>query len=134
MHAFAPIILSGFLYSALSMRGTDAKAKLSLSTQAACSLVGWLAVAAMSLASGSIAPLGVFTMSQLVWLSPLNINSLWTCPHLCARGETQPTVSFYTPQNALGELLDIYMGYENYHVGALDVIDHAISMLMLLLV
>ena len=84
--------------------------------QAAASLAGWLLVASLSVGAGSAAPLGMYLVSQLVWLSPLNLNFIWTCPHLCAAGSGQPTVSFYTPTNPLGAALDVYMGFENYHV------------------
>ena len=57
----------------------------------------------------------LYAGSQLLWLSPLNLNWLWTCPHLCVPG-SRPTVSFYTPDSALGGVLDAYMGWENYHV------------------
>ena len=83
------------------------------------SLMPWVTssvVAGFSVAHASAAPLGLYVASQLVWLSPLNINWIWTCPHLCEAGGEQPTVSFYTPPNWLGALLDAYMGWENYHV------------------
>jgi hypothetical protein len=73
-------------------------------------------VAALSAAQHSAAPLGLFLASQAAYLSPLNPNYLWTCPHLCVPGTTQPTVSFYTPDGPLGAALDLYMGWENYHV------------------
>jgi len=31
-------------------------------------------------------------------------------------GTRQPTVSFYTPEGPVGTLMDLYMGYEGYHV------------------
>ena len=73
-------------------------------------------MAGLSVGAGSAAPLGMYLVSQLVWLSPLNLNFIWTCPHLCEAGSGQPTVSFYTPTNPLGAALDAYMGFENYHV------------------
>merc|ERR1711879_600511 len=77
---------------------------------------GWLVVALISNRLESAAPFGLFVFSQYVYLSPLNINWLWTCPHVCRAGSQQPTVSFYTPANPFGWLLDAYMGWENYHV------------------
>ena len=54
----------------------------------------------------SAAPLALSLTSSIYWLSPLNINWIWTCPHLCLRGSEQPTVSFYTPKGPLGAMLD----------------------------
>ena len=79
-------------------------------------LASWLLVVSASASSGSAAPWLFYASSQLLWLSPLNLNWLWTCPHLCVPGSRQPTVSFYTPDTALGGVLDAYMGWENYHV------------------
>lgn len=89
-----------------------------LALQAACTASAYAAVAAYSAYSGSLAPLGLYVGSSALWLSPLNPNWVWTCPHLCdpAEREAQPTVSFYTPPNPIGAALDAYMGWENYHV------------------
>lgn len=64
----------------------------SLLVQAAASVGGWALVAGASAATGSAAPLLLYVGSQLVWLSPLNPNWIWTCPHVCAHGSRQPTV------------------------------------------
>ena len=67
---------------------------------------------------------------RLRWMTSC-IARIWTCPHVCQKAsqpaegsadppptlpEPQPTVSFYTPANAFGGLLDVYMGFENYHM------------------
>jgi hypothetical protein len=66
-----------------------------LALQAACTASAYAAVAAYSAYSGSLAPLGLYVGSSALWLSPLNPNWVWTCPHLCdpAEREAQPTVS-----------------------------------------
>ncbi len=115
VHLLAPFVFVGYITSAIGIRG-DAPLRASLVTQAAASLAGWFAILAVSVARASAAPLLFVVGSQLLWLSPLNLNWLWTCPHLCEAGSSQPTVSFYTPRNTAGALLDAYMGYENYHV------------------
>jgi hypothetical protein len=116
VHALAPAVFAGYLTSALRSPISNSAMRRSLAVQAAASLAGWLLVAALSVEAGSAAPLGMYLLSQLVWLSPLNLNFIWTCPHLCEAGSGQPTVSFYTPANYLGAALDAYMGFENYHV------------------
>ena len=116
VHALAPAVFAGYLASALRSPIGNAGVRRALAVQAAASLAGWLLVAGLSVGAGSAAPLGMYLVSQLVWLSPLNLNFIWTCPHLCEAGSGQPTVSFYTPTNQLGAALDVYMGFENYHV------------------
>ena len=116
VHTLAPAVFAGYLASALRSPIANSAMRRSLALQAAASLAGWLLVAALSVEAGSAAPLGMYLVSQLVWLSPLNLNFIWTCPHLCEAGSGQPTVSFYTPTNYLGAALDAYMGFENYHV------------------
>ena len=120
VHAIAPIAFAGYLVAAIR---TDDQAnpalRRSLAVQACASLCGYLGIAALSVSQASWAPLGFYLASSLFWLSPLNINFAWTSPHPCQRGDSgqlQPTVSFYTPRNAFGALLDVYMGWENYHV------------------
>ena len=116
VHTLAPAVFAGYLASALRSPIANSAMRRSLALQAAASLAGWLLVAALSVEASSPAPLGMYLVSQLVWLSPLNLNFIWTCPHLCEAGSGQPTVSFYTPTNPLGAALDVYMGFENYHV------------------
>ena len=120
VHALAPVSFAGYAYAALRTGG-DAEATLrrSLAIQASASLAGYLAVAAVSLEQSSIAPLAFYLASSALWLTPLNINWVWTSPHIChndSKQQLQPTVSFYTPPNLAGKLLDVYMGFENYHL------------------
>jgi len=136
VHAIAPIAFTGYAVAALRTDSdADPAVRRSLVVQASASLLGYLAVASLSFAEGSWAPLLFYLTSSAVWLSPLNPNWIWTCPHVCQRsdmrdqidkvgaanqrtesaGTLQPTVSFYTPSNVLGVLLDMYMGFENYH-------------------
>lgn len=116
VHALAPLLFAGYTAAALRNPNADGTLSRALAVQAAASLSCWLVVAGFSVAHASAAPLGLYVASQLVWLSPLNINWIWTCPHLCEAGSGQPTVSFYTPEGPLGAALDAYMGWENYHV------------------
>lgn len=118
VHALAPLALLGYVVAAIRADAERVQPKLrnSLVAQAAASLAGYALVTELSLARDSPAPLALFLLSSFVWLSPLNPNWIWTCPHLSKEGTEQPTVSFYTPDNGLGALLDLYMGYENYHV------------------
>ncbi len=124
MHLLAPLLFLGYCGSALLRPpGGDRSLRLSLAIQAACSLTGWALVVGVCAATRSAAPFGFFAGSQLLYLSPLNPNWIWTCPHTCEQprdarpeSEPQPTVSFYTPDNPLGAALDAYMGYENYHL------------------
>lgn len=131
LHGVAPLVFVGFGASALRSElavggepgdeaaGTPRAERAvtrSLAAQAAASLSGWLLVAAASCSLDSVAPLALYTASQLLWLSPLNLNFVWTCPHVCTPGTQQPTVSFYTPDGPLGACLDAYLGWENYHV------------------
>ena len=87
-----------------------------VAVQSISQLYGWAAVATLCASADSYMPWVFYTVSQALWLSPLNVNWLWTNPHICERGSNQPTVSFYTPQDGLGQWLDFYMGWENYHV------------------
>lgn len=96
--------------------GAQPALRRSLITQAGASLATYCLVVAICCAQQSVAPLTLYVISSAAWLSPLNPNWIWTCPHLCDKDRAQPTVSFYTPDNALGSILDIYMDYENYHV------------------
>lgn len=116
VHALAPVVFAAYLASALRGPTASSAVSRSLALQATASLAGWLLVAALSVEAASAAPLGMYLVSQFVWLSPLNLNFIWTCPHLCEAGSGQPTVSFYTPAGWLGATLDAYMGFENYHV------------------
>ena len=143
VHAIAPIAFAGYLGAALRAERTPATANVrsSLAIQAAASLVSYAAVIGVCAARDSAAPLLFYLASSIAWLCPLNPNWIWTSPHLCERkhaaggsgsgghrgadpvamagapeDEPQPTVSFYTPPNAIGTLLDMYMGFENYHV------------------
>jgi fatty acid desaturase len=88
----------------------------SIAIQSSSQLLVWLLVLGLSMLRESAWPLAMCLASQLLWLSPLNPNWLWTCPHLCEKGSGQPTVSFYTPDGPLGAALDAYMGWENFHV------------------
>ena len=88
----------------------------SIAIQSIAQLSSWLLIVAVCAVEASAWPWLMYAGSQLLWLSPLNLNWLWTCPHLCERGSRQPTVSFYTPDSPLGKVLDAYMGWENYHV------------------
>ena len=134
VHAIAPVAFAGYAVAALRAdNGTDRALQTSLVAQALASLAGYLAIVGVCMVEGSWSPL-VFTLaSSLYWLSPLNVNWVWTCPHVCQAGAVrgsdgwndnsegegaeplQPTVSFYTPNNIFGHLLDVYMGFENYH-------------------
>ena len=135
VHAIAPIAFAGYVGAALRTdRTADPALRRSLALQASAQLLGYCGVAALSAYTSSWAPLGLYLGSSLAWLSPLNPNWIWTCPHVCqlpavakagasgaglgARGtaQPQPTVSFYTPRNAAGAALDVYLGFENYHV------------------
>ena len=117
LHAVAPLLFAVSIgLRSAPADGADPAVSRSLAIQAAASLAGWTAVAAASVAEGSAAPMLFYVGSQVLWLSPLNPNWLWTCPHLCEKGSAQPTVSFYTPDDAVGAAIDAYCGYENYHV------------------
>ena len=87
-----------------------------IAVQSLAQLSVWALVVAVCASTDSWWPFAFYVGSQALWLSPLNLNWLWTCPHLCEEGSGQPTVSFYTPDSPLGGLLDAYMGWENYHV------------------
>ena len=130
VHAIAPVAFAGYLAAALRADSSPSTAvtRTALAVQAAASLVGYALVLGVCLHRESAAPLLFYLASSVAWLSPLNPNWIWTSPHLCEPSATpesaeaeeavapQPTVSFYTPDNALGAMLDVYMGYENYHV------------------
>lgn len=118
VHALGPLGFVGYLVAAIGTdsRTADAKLRTSLIFQSASSLINYVLVAAASVAADSWTPLALYVLSSFLWLTPLNPNWIWGSPHLSEPGSLQPSVSFYTPKNALGMLLDIFMGFENYHV------------------
>lgn len=131
LHLLAPLLFLGSAASrsvAPRALGAIPSINSSIAVQSASQLAGWLLVAWMCIAVESPWPWLMYAGSQWLWLSPLNPNFLWTSPHLCTPGSLQPTVSFYTPQHSvLGAAIDLYMGYENYHVEHHDVCTHELE-------
>lgn len=104
VHALAPLSFAGYLYAALRAdeRHADATLRRGLAVQAAASLAGYGAVAALSVALGSAAPLGLYLASSAVWLSPLNLNWLWTSVRHSSPAPREPTRCPLYPALACG--------------------------------
>jgi len=86
VHAAAPLAFAGYVAAALRAddgEGASAALRRSLALQAGAQLACYICVAAYCSLAHSAAPLAFYLGSSAVWLSPLNPNWVWTCPHVC---------------------------------------------------